>query len=230
MSLRSRIGTPRYADVVATLALVVAVGGTTAYAATALPKNSVGTAQLKTNAVVSGKIKSNAITTGKIKNGAVTATKIKPGAIGPVHLATGAVGTGALQDGGITSDDLSVGAVTSNRVATGAIGTDQLAPGAALDSIPTDSIPLGKILGGDKVETKSVGLGAGTCTTISLSVPGALVGDLAVISYFGNTLTPPSNVVMGPAWVPTDEVVQASFCNLGSAITLSAQVRATTFR
>jgi hypothetical protein len=52
---------PTYANVTATLALFVALGGG-AYAATALPANSVGTKQLKNNAVVSSKIKKHTIT------------------------------------------------------------------------------------------------------------------------------------------------------------------------
>ncbi|MFT3865066.1 MAG: hypothetical protein QM729_12395 [Solirubrobacterales bacterium] len=44
-----------YANVIATLALFLAIGGG-AYAATRLPKNSVGTAQLKKGAVTAGKI------------------------------------------------------------------------------------------------------------------------------------------------------------------------------
>ncbi|HZD88070.1 MAG TPA: hypothetical protein VE088_08710 [Gaiellaceae bacterium] len=61
--------------VVSLIALFVALGGTT-YAATSLPKNSVGTKQLKKNAVTAPKIKKNAVTSPKIKNGAVTAAKI----------------------------------------------------------------------------------------------------------------------------------------------------------
>jgi hypothetical protein len=51
---------PTYANLTATLALFVALGGG-AYAATALPANSVGPSQLKRNAVVAAKIKDNAV-------------------------------------------------------------------------------------------------------------------------------------------------------------------------
>ena len=44
---------PRYADVAATLAMVLALGGTS-YAVTALPRDSVGTAQIKAHAVTKG--------------------------------------------------------------------------------------------------------------------------------------------------------------------------------
>ncbi len=45
-----------YANVVATLALLLVVGGGTAYAATHLPKNSVGTQQIKKEAVTPAKL------------------------------------------------------------------------------------------------------------------------------------------------------------------------------
>ena len=52
---------PTYANVTATLALFVALGGG-AYAAASLPVNSVGTKQLKNNAVVGSKIKNGSLT------------------------------------------------------------------------------------------------------------------------------------------------------------------------
>jgi len=61
-----------YANVVATLALFIALGGATAFAATQLKKNSVGAAQLRKNSV----------TAVKIKDGSVTAAKLAPGVIG----------------------------------------------------------------------------------------------------------------------------------------------------
>ena len=64
---KRRFRAPSPAFVIALIALFVALGGTT-YAATSLPKNSVGSKQLKKNAV----------TGPKIKKGAVTAAKINP--------------------------------------------------------------------------------------------------------------------------------------------------------
>ncbi|HEY7255887.1 MAG TPA: hypothetical protein VH476_04310 [Solirubrobacterales bacterium] len=50
-----------YANVVATLALVLALGGVS-WAATKLPKNSVGTKQIKNNAVTGAKVKKHTLT------------------------------------------------------------------------------------------------------------------------------------------------------------------------
>jgi len=68
---KRRLRTPSPAFVISLLALFVALGGTT-YAATSLPKNSVGTQQLKNNAVTSKKIKKGAVTATKINTGGLT--------------------------------------------------------------------------------------------------------------------------------------------------------------
>src|SRR5689334_8472746 len=62
-------------NTIALLALFIALGGTT-YAATSLPKNSVGTKQLKANAVTGVKIKNGSVTGPKISKNAVTGVKI----------------------------------------------------------------------------------------------------------------------------------------------------------
>jgi hypothetical protein len=61
-----KVSPPSPAMVVACVALAVALGGTT-YAATALPRNSVGTPQIKKDAVTSPKVKHNAITGADVK-------------------------------------------------------------------------------------------------------------------------------------------------------------------
>jgi hypothetical protein len=58
---------PSPAIVIASLALVVALSGTS-YAAFVLPANSVGTKQLKKSAVTAAKIRNNSITSAKVKN------------------------------------------------------------------------------------------------------------------------------------------------------------------
>ena len=66
------------------IAVFFVLTGATAFAATQLGKNSVGSKQLKKNAVTTAKIKNNAVTTGKIRNGAVSGAKINLGSLGTV--------------------------------------------------------------------------------------------------------------------------------------------------
>jgi hypothetical protein len=57
---------PKHSTVAAYLALFIALGGTS-YAATKLPKNSVGSAQIKKNAVSSSKVKNGSLTKSDFK-------------------------------------------------------------------------------------------------------------------------------------------------------------------
>jgi hypothetical protein len=78
--MRSRLSRPSPALVVSTIALIVALGGTS-YAAVSLPDNSVGTKQLQNGAVGTFKLKNGAVGTGKLKNGAVGTANLKNGAV-----------------------------------------------------------------------------------------------------------------------------------------------------
>jgi hypothetical protein len=68
-----------YANVMATVAVFLALGGV-ATAAFTLPKKSVGTKQLKAKAVTEPKLGDKAVTEGKLGDGAVTAAKLAGGA------------------------------------------------------------------------------------------------------------------------------------------------------
>ncbi len=69
-----------YANVIATLALFLALGGV-GYAATHLPRNSVGSRQLKAGAVTGAKIRRGAVTGAKVKDGSLSAADLAPGTI-----------------------------------------------------------------------------------------------------------------------------------------------------
>jgi uncharacterized iron-regulated membrane protein len=72
-----------YANVTATLALFVALGGG-AYAANALPPNSVGFKQIKKDAVVTAKIKNNAIKGSKVLDNSLTGADINEASLAKV--------------------------------------------------------------------------------------------------------------------------------------------------
>lgn len=118
-----RLGRPSPAMVVACIALVLALGGT-GYAAIKLPKNSVGTPQIKKNAVTSAKVKDGSLTKSDFKAGSLPAgakgdpgTKGDPGAKGE---------TGAKGDKGDKGDtgSLSIPQATlaSGQTLVGAFG------------------------------------------------------------------------------------------------------------
>lgn len=85
--LRKRL---TYANVMSSIAVFLVLGGATAFAASHLGKNSVGTKQLKRNSVTTAKIKKNAITGAKIKAGTITGDKISLATLGKVPSAANA--------------------------------------------------------------------------------------------------------------------------------------------
>ncbi len=70
--MRSRVRRPSPAMVVACAALIVALGGTS-YAAIRLPKDSVGSKQIKTNAVTTSKVKDGSLQSKDFKSGQLPA-------------------------------------------------------------------------------------------------------------------------------------------------------------
>jgi hypothetical protein len=76
-----------YANVVATLALFIAIGGASAFAATQLKKNSVGTKQIKNSAVTAAKIKNGVITGPKVAPGSLTGTQVNASTLSTVPTA-----------------------------------------------------------------------------------------------------------------------------------------------
>lgn len=82
-----------FANVMASIAVFLVLGGASAVAAkkigsNELKSNSVTTAKIKKNAVTAAKIKKNAVTTAKLKNGAVTGAKVDLGSLGTVPSAS----------------------------------------------------------------------------------------------------------------------------------------------
>jgi hypothetical protein len=75
-----------YGNVVATLALFLALGGG-AYAALRVPPGSVGSRQLKAGAVIRGKVANGAISGAKVADGSLGRADLDLAGLGPVPLA-----------------------------------------------------------------------------------------------------------------------------------------------
>jgi hypothetical protein len=104
-----------YANVMATVAVFIALGGAS-YAATQIPKRSVGSRQLKPSAVKTGYLAKNAVKVGKIDLEAVRAGK----------LAKTSIATDRLRGQAVTNEKLAENSVTSAKIADGAVGSRAL--------------------------------------------------------------------------------------------------------
>jgi hypothetical protein len=103
-----------YSNVIATVALFVALGG--AAIAAGLPRHSVGARQLKHGAV----------TTAALRRGAVTNAKLGPRSVSAGKLSANAVGAGNLANGAVTSTKLAANSVINATIANGVVGTNKL--------------------------------------------------------------------------------------------------------
>lgn len=128
-----------YANVIATIALFVALGG--AAVAAGLPKNSVGANQLKRGAVSAAKLKRGAVTAGKIAPKAVVAGKLGANAVLPGNLGNGIITTAKLSDSAVIASKIKNGAVTTNKLNNGAVTTAKLGDGSVTLGKLADTVP-----------------------------------------------------------------------------------------
>lgn len=135
-----RIPRPKlnYANTIATIALFVALGG--AAVAAGLPRNSVGTNQLKRGAVSAPKLKRGAVTAGKIAPKAVTAGKLGANAVLPGNLGNGIITTNKLSDSAVIASKIKNGVVTTNKLNNGAVTSAKLGDGSVTAGKLADNI------------------------------------------------------------------------------------------
>lgn len=111
-----------YANVVATLALFLALGGGAAFAAS----------QLQPGAVHTSNIFKRAVTSGKLAVGAVRSNQIAEGAVGAAQIGNGAVGAKQVADGSIGLKQIAESAVGAKQVIPGSLGAKQIGAAAVV--------------------------------------------------------------------------------------------------
>jgi hypothetical protein len=122
-----------YANVIATIALFVALGG--AAVAAGLPKNSVGPKQLKRGAVTAAKIRKAAVVSGKLAPKSVVAGKLGANAVLPGNIGNGAITSAKIGAGAVIAASIKNGVITTNKLNSKAVTTDKLAAGAVTNPI-----------------------------------------------------------------------------------------------
>ena len=118
-----------FANVTASLALFVALGGTS-YAAIQLPRNSVGQDQIRTGGVGKGEIKTGGVGSAEIRSGAVRKSEIATGGVGASELHTYSVRAKEIKKGSVKADELDTGAVTAGKIAKDAVTSNEIKDGS----------------------------------------------------------------------------------------------------
>ncbi len=112
-----------YGNVVATVALFIAVGGTSAFAATQLAPKSVGEPQLRPGAVTATKLRKNAVTAPKLKALSVKEGKLAAGAVVVSKLGSQAVTTDKIASSAVTNEKIGADAVSGSKVDESTLAT-----------------------------------------------------------------------------------------------------------
>jgi hypothetical protein len=126
--LRKRI---TYANVTSTLALFVALGMGSAYAAQQLAPKSVGAKQLRPGAVTADKVRKDAITAPKIESLAIKQGKIAAAAVVSAKIADGAIIAPKIAAGAVSPDKIPDDSITGVKVNEATLGQVPSANSAA---------------------------------------------------------------------------------------------------
>lgn len=167
------------------LAVLCAVGAVSYGATQILPRNSVGTVQLRSNAVTAPKIKNGAIVAAKLAPNAVTGKAIVNSTITADDLALNAVTTSELAAGAVGIAQLADGSITTSKLAPAAVGTLQIAD----RSIRTADIGLGQVTGAELADTTitAADLVDGAVTNAKITSAGAAAGRVLTADGAGRT-------------------------------------------
>ncbi len=128
-----------YSNLIATMALFVALGGV-AVAATHLPRNSVGARQLKRGAVTSAKLRKQSVIAGKLGPNSVGPGNIGNGAVTSAKLAANSVIASTIKNSVITTNKLNNEAVTTPKLGNESVTSAKLGKGSVTSAKLSDEI------------------------------------------------------------------------------------------
>jgi hypothetical protein len=185
---------PSHSTVVSYLALFVALGGTTAYAANTIGSRDVIDGSLRSRDIKNGNVKS-----ADIGRDQVTTSKLKAGNVGSTDLANSAIVTGKILDGNVLTEDLADGAVNSAKVTDNALTTTDIA---------------GADVNGGKIFVTAGLVPNGRCKQLEANISGAKAGEAVVFSVQAPLQ---EGVVVYGQRVPSDDHVMFDVCNFSGA-------------
>jgi hypothetical protein len=236
-----------FANVVASLALFVALGTGTAYAANTVFSTDIVDGQVKTPDLAD-----SAVTNVKIAPSAVGSGRILDGSIANVDIAAGAIQSNSVLDESLTSADLATDSVgpteiIDNSIDTGeivdnsifaadlgpdSVGSSELQDNAvASANVLNNSLTTSDIAGAEVNGLISLsGIANGRCTQVTFAISGSLPGDVAIVT---TRAAIQNGIVLSAARVASAGHVEVNACNFsGGAMTPISgfPVRVVTFR
>ncbi len=223
-----------FANVCSFLALLIALGTGSAYAAdtvfsTDIVDGEVMAADIHNSAVTTNKIRADAVDGTKIFDSTVSAADLGFASVASGEIATDAVNGSEVSANAIDSDeildnsltlfDLGQNSVNGPEITNGAVTSTELADNSVQPAkIPNGSLTAVELDSGRSNGTITLNSGfvaTGRCRDFGVTVPGAEVGDAIIFSV--NTDLP-DGIVLSGVRVIDDDVIQGKACNLTGGI------------
>jgi hypothetical protein len=130
-----------YSNVIATVALFVALGG--AAMAAGLPAHSVGPRQLRRGAVTAAALQRSAVTSAKLALGSVIAGRLGTDSVFPDNIGNGAVTSAKLAPNAVTNAAIANGVINASNLSSNAVTTPKITNGAVtLTKLGNEVAPL----------------------------------------------------------------------------------------
>ena len=143
-----------YANVVATIALFLALGTSGAYAVNEwtgknIKNGTITSVDVKNGTISAADVKNGTLSGADIKDGTIAGEEMAPGAVTREKVAAAAVGSQEVENGTITGDDIKDGTISRTEVAPGAVGSQEVENGTITgDDIKDGTITSGNIKNG----------------------------------------------------------------------------------
>jgi hypothetical protein len=223
-----------FANVCSFIALVVALGTGSAYAA-----NTIGSADIIDESIQSVDIKNGQVKNADLAAGAVTSPKIATAAVANSAIAPGAVDSNSVLDESLSASDLApdsvgVSEIADNSIDTGeivdnslfaadlapnSVGASEIAANAVGTSkVANESLTLSDIAGAATNGAISLsGIPDGRCSQVTFGVSGAQVGDSPIVT---TRAAIQNGIVLYPNRVASAGHVEVNACNFtGTSMT-----------
>jgi hypothetical protein len=184
--IRARLS---YANVASTLALFLALGTGTAYAA-----NEWTGENIVDQSLTAADIQIGTIGTLRVQDNSLQAIDLAPDSVGSSEIASAAVGSSEIAAGAVGGSEIAAGAVGTSEIANNTVSSADLAGGGATGAI--------NITGGS--------IANGRCIEVDTSVSGAVAGDAVIFSIDGAA---PAGVLFYGVRVPSNGHVALKVCN-----------------
>ena len=189
--IRARLS---YANVASTLALFLALGTGTAYAANEwtgenIVDQSLTAADLQIGTIGTLRVQDNSLQAIDLAPDSVTGSEIATNAVGDTEIANDSIDSGEIIDNSLIAGDLGISSVGASEIATGAVGASEIATGAVgASEIANNTVSSFDLAGGTSNGAINVSAGSianGRCADLDTGVPGAVAGDAVIFSING---------------------------------------------